>query len=391
MKKIILAIAAVALIASPALAVDWNFYGSARMATYWDDRDFGDGTNAAGTDDEDADLIWDFQGNSRIGATVKAENVSGRFELGLKGSGAGDVDVGTRRLFGVWDFGAGKLKIGKDYTPISQFISGQAFDGDLGLLGIGTMYGNRTGQASLSFGGFEIALIQPNSGLAVGMSNATTINSLAGGLGNPNLVLANPAFTGGDVDEWLPKIEAKFGMAFDTFNFNVRGGYQTYEIEDFVSPVSGNTKSVDIDSYAIGADVGVNFGPAYVKGAISYGVNTGNAAWHLDGLRTGGSQALFDGNDDVKDTDTIMGALVAGFKFTDQVSFEAGWGYRSDDPDLAGTDEDEAWELYVQSVISLAPGVYIIPEIGYTDYMDDAAGDDEGDRWYLGGKWQIDF
>ncbi|MGD1969877.1 MAG: hypothetical protein PVI32_12975, partial [Desulfobacterales bacterium] len=43
MKKIILLIAAIALIASPAMAVDWNFYGSARMATFYDSRDFGDG------------------------------------------------------------------------------------------------------------------------------------------------------------------------------------------------------------------------------------------------------------------------------------------------------------------------------------------------------------
>ena len=35
MKKLILAIAALALIASPALAADWNMYGSARMATFY--------------------------------------------------------------------------------------------------------------------------------------------------------------------------------------------------------------------------------------------------------------------------------------------------------------------------------------------------------------------
>ena len=42
MKKIILAIAALALIASPAMAVDWDFYGSARMQTSyhsWDQKD----------------------------------------------------------------------------------------------------------------------------------------------------------------------------------------------------------------------------------------------------------------------------------------------------------------------------------------------------------------
>ena len=192
MKKLFI-IFAVLFLAAPVMAADWNFYGSARMATYWDDRDFGDGLNAAGTDDEDADLIWDFQGNSRIGATVKAENVSGRFELGLKGSGAGDVDVGTRRLFGVWDFGAGKLKVGKDYTPLDQFISGQVFDEDWGLVGQGFMYARRPGQVALSFGGFEVALITPRSDTiataAVGAGAAG--GSFNGGVYQP----ANKRFT----------------------------------------------------------------------------------------------------------------------------------------------------------------------------------------------------
>ena len=165
MKKLFVLFAAVALVCFtvPAMAVDWNFYGSARMATYYVSDDYGDGENPAGTSDDDQDLQWDFQGNSRIGATVRADAVRGRFELGLKGDGAGDVDVGTRRLFGQWDFGPGYLKVGKDYTPISQFISGQVFDADLGLLGYGTMYGARIGQIALGFGGFEIAFITPNS------------------------------------------------------------------------------------------------------------------------------------------------------------------------------------------------------------------------------------
>ncbi|MGD8725403.1 MAG: hypothetical protein PVG00_15785, partial [Desulfobacterales bacterium] len=74
MKKIILIVAAVALLASPALAVDWNFYGSARMATFYVSRDYGDGegdlsgegTRFNGTQDEDDNVNWELQGNSRL-------------------------------------------------------------------------------------------------------------------------------------------------------------------------------------------------------------------------------------------------------------------------------------------------------------------------------------
>ena len=155
MKKLMVLIAALALVcfSVPAMAVYWNFYGNARMATFWEARDFGDGTNAAETDDKDSDLVWDLQGNSRFGANIKSENLKAQIEMGISES-----NVSSRRVYGVWDFGAGKLKVGKDYTPVSQFISGQVYDGDLGLLGIGTAYGSRKGQIALSFGAFNIAL-----------------------------------------------------------------------------------------------------------------------------------------------------------------------------------------------------------------------------------------
>ena len=366
MKKFTIIIAALALVcfSVPAMA-DWSFYGSARVKTFWVHDDFGDQTsgpftNRTSGDDSDSDLQWDLQSNSRIGAKAKADAVSGQIELGLKGT-TGDVDVGTRRVYGVWDFGAGKLKVGKDYTPVDQFISGQVFDEDWGLLGSGTMYGSRVGQIALSFGGFEVALITPRS---------DTIAWASGG--------------DDDVDEYLPKLEAKYSMAFDAFNFTIMGGAQTYEVQDVLSGVDASTNDIDVTSYLIGGDVGFNFGPGYIKGAVSYAVNGGNAGW------TAGAGS-WDGDDDIDDTDTFQAALVAGLKVSDMLSFEAGGGYRVDDSDATGADKDKQWAAYIQSVIVLAPGVYVIPEIGYIDYMDDSAGVDEGDTTYGGIKWQIDF
>jgi hypothetical protein len=250
MKKLILVIAALALIASPALAVDWNFYGSARMATFYNSRDYNNGTPAdldggGGILDEDFDeddqMQWDMQTNSRLGATVKAENIRGRFEWGVDDDGN---NVSARRLFGTWNFGAASLKVGKDYTPVSQFISGQAFAGDLGLLGTGTAYSGRNGQIALSFGGFEIAFINNDGGLIRNMNT-------------------------GDVDVYLPKVEAGWGMSFDTWNFKVMGGAQWYQIED----AGPDTEDVDVTSWIIGADAGVNFGPVSVRAAGSMGQN----------------------------------------------------------------------------------------------------------------------
>jgi hypothetical protein len=390
MKKFTIIIAALALVcfAAPAMAVDWNFYGNARMATYYTSTDLKDNGG------KDTDLEWDLQSNSRIGANIKAENINARFEFGVKGSSGGDVDVGTRRVYGTWNFGSGKLKVGKDYTPVSQFISGQVYDGDLGLLGIGTQYGNRTGQIAFEFGGFEIALVTPNSEFLSGMTIKATVGveNTAGVITDITAVSTN---TNGDLDEIIPKIEAKWGMSFDAWNFGLMGGFNYYSISDVVSSVDGNTDDIDVTSYTIGGDVGFNFGPGYVKAAVSYGSNIGNAKWgipSLAGTTSGqGGLAQWDGDDDTNDTTTLMGALVAGLKVSDMLSFEGGFGYRKDSTDGGDVKDTAPMAFYVQSVIALAPGVYVIPEVGYYDFDNNSDGDDAGSKFYLGGKWQINF
>jgi hypothetical protein len=363
-----LAIAALALIASPALAVDWNFYGSARTVTWYTSEDLGDFSTTTG-DNDDTEFLWGSDGhdNARFGARVKAENISGRVEIQLRADQGGDpgnvITTESRLIYGEWDFGAGKLLVGKAYTPVSQFISGQAFDEDIGLLSVGAAYGQRINGLQLSFGGLTVAVLEPN------------VNNLPGATADP--------------DTALPKLEAKYGMSFDMFNFTVMGGYQTYEIE-------GNTvvqtDDIDVDSYIIGGNAGVNFGPAYVKGAISYGENIANAAWDIAGLYTAGAAAALNAaGDDTDDVTTLQFAGVVGFKFTDQVTFETGIGWREDDYDAPGLDEDDVLSWYLQGVISLAPGMWVIPEIGYQDYGDDNTGADEGDKIYAGAKWQIDF
>lgn len=400
MKKFTILIAALALVcfAVPAMAVDCNFYGSARINTWYVARDYGDGLNDAGTDDKDSGVLWGQNGqtNSRVGARVKAENISGRYEIQLKGNASGDpssdITVESRLIYGVWNFGSGKMKVGKDYTPVAQFISGQVFDEDLGLLGIGTSYGNRVAGLTFDFGGFSIALLDPVQKYIPGL--AATDGSFASTAPDGTVTAGTGATPdNGDVDSYLPKIEASYGMSYDAWNFKVFGGFQTYTIEDVTTNAAGNTEDVDVTSYLIGGDVGFNFGPGYVKAGASYTRNAAAAAWHLPGVRNAaaGSAAVWDGDDGTDDADTIMFALVGGMKMSDMMSFEGGFGYRQDDSDVSGTDKDKAWEAYIQSVIALAPGVYVIPEIGYTDFMDDLAGDDEGSQFYLGAKWQIDF
>ena len=368
MKKWIVFFSALVL-AAPAMAADWEFYGSQRMATFYVYDDFGDAT--VNGESDDWGLQWDFQTNSRLGVKVKADKVSGQIELGLKGSNGGDLDVGTRRAYGEWKFsdagGGMKLKVGKDYSAANRFISSQVFAEDDGLGGSGEFYTRRPGQLGLEIGSFQLSLI----------TNAGPTNS-------PDVTP-----TGSDPDWNLPKAEASYLLNLGSFDIRPFGGVQYFKVDKGASTL---TDDLDILSYVVGVDSTINIGAFFLGAQVSYGQNWTNANWGQSVVSAGSSSsASLKGTDDVNDATTWMAELVVAYKVSDTLRPEVGFGYRSDDPDTPGSDNDDMWVVYGQVEITLAPGVYIVPEVGYYDKMDDAAGNDEGYQWYAGAKWQIDF
>ena len=317
MKKLIVLFASVALVLSFAVtaSAEWNFYGSARMATFWADNEFSG---------EDNMETWAQQGNSRIGASVKKDAIGGSFEAGTTWN--------IRKLYGTWNFGPGTLLVGQTYGPVNLFISNQVYGGDADLLNFGGgIYGGRTQMLQVSFGALDIALINPTGG--------TDYNS--------------------------PKFEGSYGFKTDMFSLTVVGGYQTYE-------------TPDIDSYALAAKLGLSLGPAKIQASAGIAQNAGSYGLWLSEAPTGAGG----------DVDSIIAGATIGFKATDMLSFEGGLGWYTHD-EAAGDNDGVSY--YVQAVISPAPGVYIIPEIGVQDDMDDAAGSTGVENTYFGAKWQINF
>jgi hypothetical protein len=169
------------------------------------------------------------------------------------------------------------------------------------------------------------------------------------------------------------------------------GGFQYYKVSD---GISAQTDDLDIYSYVVGGVVRLNIGAFYVAGEGAYGQNWNNANWStgLNPDSASASGATLDGTDDVNDATSWQALGLAGLNFTPTLKFEAGFGYRNDDPDVSGVDDIAGWCAYGQVVITLAPGVYLVPEAGYIDKGDDlVSGDDQGYTWYAGAKWQIDF
>jgi len=360
MKKLLVVLLVLGM-AAPVMAAEWNFYGSARAGFFINDynKEASSVLNSTGTDYEsDTDLNYYLQSNSRIGAKVKVSDaVTGRFEYG--------TGVNVRLLYGEWHFGSGSLLVGQDYTPVDTLYSNQVVDTDNGLLYEGCVYEGRKPQLRLNMSGLKVALIP---------AQVSGVNS--------------------STDVVLPKIEISYDMSMDTMSFGGFGGYQTYSV------VTGG-QDYDVDSWVFGLRGKFNFGPAYINATGFYAKNASQYGIGVRGtdIVDTASIQVYSANS-TEDATTYAGALVIGSKFNDMVAIEAGIGYihsEVDDPTPGSnvTAETAVTAYYVQLPITLAPGVFIVPEISIFDLGDlEITGDpniDQGQVAWYGAKFQINF
>ncbi len=325
MKKLFVSVAILmaGLFAGSAIAADWNFYGSARMRTFWQKRDQG------GQDIKEWD--WDLQGNSRIGATVKTNDViSGGFEYG---SGPN-----LRKLYGTWDFGGGQFLVGQTYTPLVAFYSDQAWGSDEGLLSYGDLYGGRQPMLQVKMDNFKFALIKPST----------------------------KALSGTPTDKMIPKIEGSYHMKLDSaLSLDFFGGFNTVEVND----------SDDVRSFATGVGAIYNMGPLTLKAKLHYAQNPENY-----GLAGKGNFRRYQGGDD----STSWGIIgVADYKADDMWNFQVGYGMARHEVNAGDEDVDS---FYVQTKINMAPSFFVVPELGFAD-----GGAFGKVDIYAGMKWQINF
>ena len=396
MKKLFV-MCAVLLFVAPAFAADWSFYGSERLATWYNYKDFG--KNQVAGQDNDAGTQWYLQTNSRFGAKIKADKVTGQIELATTASttdSAGDGTVNTRRAYGVWKFTDNAwLKVGKDYSPVTDFVSSQAYDADNSLYGNGEFYGRRPQGLTLGLGNFEIAFLTPQQGNTGGIGSTTT-----GILSAASTTALTQTNSTGDPDVYFPKLEASYKLTFASGYIKPFGGFQYYQVKSG-DPAQNVQDDIDIYSWVLGASSVWDIGAFSLGGQVNYGMNEGISAWSM-GYNAGSTSAttyntalpvLKNNGKGVADVYTLQAMIVPSLKFTDTLRFQGGLGYRMDNADGAPgySQPDGSWVGYVQALITLAPGVYLLPEVGYIDYMDDRAGADQGYKWYAGAKWQIDF
>jgi len=396
LKIIAFVVAITAVFAVGAMTNEWTLYGSARMATFYTSQDLGDlyksDTNPSGNDEFGRstmkDLQWNLQSNARIGAIVKGDMLSGRFEYG---AGSGNANANIRLLYGVWHFSENwGLKVGQDFTPITFFLSNQVFDTDNNLEFVGNAYGGRQGQVALEGifgpGTLKFAAVTPETSTLNVTSDATT-------------------------EAKLPKLEASYEFKLnDATSFHGFLGYNYYKLY-WLAPAPGGVGTANYDknisSYVAGLGADLNFGPFFVKPQVSYYQNGAVAGWldtnlGLNSLLPEQTPFLNEFDNDIVDVNSLMAMLAFGYSPTESLTLEAGIGYigsKSDsyqvDPSRSVKLKNNYLEYYLQAAITMAKGVYLIPEVGLRDYGDlegDVEGKvDLGSLWYAGAKWQIDF
>jgi hypothetical protein len=355
--------AAILLVAftAPAFAAEWSFYGSSRIYMFWEAKDKEVlpilDEDRQPTYFDDTDLNMQLQSNSRIGANVNAgDHLSGRFELGM--GGTSDDEVNLRILKGEWNFGAGTFIVGQDYGPAMYFPSNQVANVDQGLVGWGAPYTGRNPLLGFRFGNFYFAFIKPST-------SGTGII--------PNAV---------DTDTMIPKIEARWNNTWGPFFMEIGAGYNT------VDDVDQNDREESIDSYIAYLGLKYTIGAFFVGGDI-YIAKNGGAYGVSDGdVRTSPTWA----NNAVQDTDQLGFVLLGNYKFNDMVSVEGGFGsLRSESDDPALPEKDKAMSYYLQLMLTLAKGVYIIPEVTVNDWKEDYNGLEQGKVTYYGAQFRINF
>ena len=349
------------------LAASWKFYGSVRMATFYNDFKAKDNhVDNGGKAINDKGTRWNLQNNSRIGARVTIGDISGHFEYGHDGV---NNDPMTRLLYGTWNFGPGKILVGKDYTPLYLPVNNKVYGGDNLMFGLGQFYGGREAQIKLIYGAFQLALIDPTRG--------ATTNGVSGA----------------GTDVYLPRIEASYDLDFGPVTGRVIGGYKTYEVVTNEDLANENEES--IDSYILALALKYTAGPFYAGLTGFYAQNIGAYAgtsmsikltnnyvanWGTLPTTTLGYPV---GDEDCK---TWGFAVALGYKVSDMITFEAGYGYQQDKWDDVKV---KASNLYLQMPITVAKNFWIVPEIGMEDFKFD--GDKVGKTTYIGAKWQINF
>lgn len=359
----IAAAGALTALAIPAMASEFNFYGSARMSTFWNTVD----TKAAGINKgSTTDFDEHMNATSRLGVNATNGDMTGKIEIGLKEGGNG---LYTRLMYGSYKFGFGKVLLGQDYNNYYLISNQVALDDNVNN-NYGSLWDGRQPQIKVTLdNGLYFSAIQPSTNTSGG-NNAANENYL------PKLNVGYEGKAG--------NFAFGAGVVGQAFKQTVAAAGAVPELNDSVTSLLGYFHgTLKLDALELKANIGV-------------GQNTGDMGFTNANATATNKYVSKTATSSGKDTTSYEGYIQASYTLSPALKLNAAFGYAADDNDTY-YNTDNRMQVYVNAPIMLGKGFSVTPEITYQDQLDQAGTKGgtkplDGDKSYIvGAKWQMDF
>lgn len=377
-KRIISAsiIAAALGLSVPAMALDVTPYGAIRVGTWWTSSTYYNGQNAL----HDADFTLDLQGDSLVGMRIKEGDFSGVAEMGAYNpkNRAGGVEL--RMLFGEWDFGGGKVRVGYAPSPY-VFRSEQTYDSDGGFNGYGSLWDGRYAQIKASLNnGLYLTLKKQSTSNTGGTSNYTTNTGPAWQNTPFNLTATQYAATNTNYDTYLPQTTVGYEGKAGILKYGGGMAFNFYKVTQTTSDVV--TSKDEIYSYLGFAHGTVDLAPVELKFNLYTGQNVGNLMAN-SGAATG--SYYFNRHNAY----TYGGWAQVGYTLNNKIKMFTGASYESNDTKESKVDDRMAAFANLQYAVS--KNFKVVPEITYLNDLRSRTGAKEPQIYAAGVKWEMTF
>lgn len=366
----------------PAMALDVTPYGAIRVGTWYTSSTYYNPADGAAF--HDADFTLDLQGNSLVGIRVKEGDFGGVAELGAYNPKNRSGGVELRLLFGEWDFGKGKLRVGYAPSPY-VYRSEQTYDSDGGFNGYGSLWDGRHAQIKATLNnGMYLALMKP--GTSKNGPVAATTNSGASWSGTPHNQTATVyAATNTNYDTYLPRTvlgyEGKSGIV------NYGGGAALNAYTETQTNAGATAYKDEIYSYLAFAHTRIDLAPVELKFNLYGGRNIGNLMSNPAAAVGSFHQRNSAGR--TADANTVGGWAQAGYVLNDKTKVFAGVSYETSDSNITELDDKLAAFANLQYVVT--KNFKVVPEFTYLDDMNSTAGTKEPKIYAAGVKWEMSF
>ncbi len=367
------------------------FFGYAQTNTY----------DSGENEETDRDAIYSINEDSNLGFNFSYEKYKGVFELGISDYDD-DRKVKVRKVYGIYNSQIGKLMIGQAYNPYVKYSHEAA--NYYRSKGFGALYEDPTTQLKLSSSyGVYIDIIKPYVGSRK-LYREQEVDSpgAAAGSTNPEYMLVEvereitTQLSLDNIESMIPKIVLGYEHDGKMVKANAGVACNAYKINK-----SGDIKFNKnwIISYLVYLNSSLRFGNLFMNLSGGYAINPANfgIAVQSSGNLTyhgGAAASIFNiatGEYEIKDTWNIQAYMEFGYDISSSINLILGGGYSVVDYPVEHTEQDKAYEIYINSKINIGRLIALTPSISYYDFLKDRDEKKEGSEFYGGVLATVSF